>query len=195
MTDTAILQAVGAVALLLVGAAITFVVQLVLEKRKEGVRSLEAIAAERARALDAAAAEMDRMRARLGALETDNALLKKEVQPISIAMQTWLVDKLTHFHTPVMDELLRKLGPPNILTDVEEKELEAALIERTVTLDGRIDDMEKDAARMLPMVIRMVKAEVKAPDTLQIVSTPAKAKDAAEAVDGKEEKEGEPSLP
>lgn len=171
MTETAVFQFLGAIALLVIGAVITFGVQWALAKRTD-----------RSRALEAAATELLKLRDRLAALEADNALLKKDVQPLSVAMQSWLVEKLTHFHTPIMDALLRKLGPPSTLTEAEEKELEAALVERAATLNGRIDDAEKDAAKMLPMVIRMVKAEIQTaqPDTLQIVSTPAKAPEADE---------------
>lgn len=92
-------------------------------------------------------------------LEKQQALLSQAVVPISLAFQTILVKNLTHFHTPEMDALLAKLGPPFVLTEPEEARLIKLLEERRVDMNGRIDDGERDAAQMLPMVMKRVRSE------------------------------------
>lgn len=96
---------------------------------------------------------------RIVELESQLMVVKEKVVPISAAFQAILIKELTHFHTPVMDALLVKLGPPNTLTDAEEKELAAALRQRSKDLNGAISDSERDAAEMLPMVVKRAKAE------------------------------------
>lgn len=120
-----------------------------------------------------ARAEKKALLARVTELERLNALVTQAVVPISAAFQAILVKKLTHFHTPVMDKLLEKLGPPITLTDDEEKELIEALKQREIDVNGLIDDAERDCARMLPIVMRMVKAETEIPDAdkkIQVVT-------------------------
>jgi hypothetical protein len=97
--------------------------------------------------------------ARVSELESQSSLLKQQVTPIAAAFQAILVRELTHFHTPVMDALLVKLGPPNTLTDEEEQELADALEQRTKDMGDQITDSERDAAQMLPFLIRRAKRE------------------------------------
>jgi len=106
-------------------------------------------------------------------------LVKQAVVPISTAFQAILVQKLTHFHTPEMDALMVKLGPPSTLTFEEEERLAVMLREREKEVDPQISPEEKDAAHMLPMVMRMVKYEqeklAEAPVQLKLVTVvPAK---------------------
>jgi hypothetical protein len=61
-----------------------------------------------------------------------------------------------------MDELMVKVGPPSILTLEEESELEKLLEERQSDMGPEITDSERDAAQMLPMIIRRAKAEIAA---------------------------------
>jgi hypothetical protein len=72
---------------------------------------------------------------------------------------------LTHFHTPVMDALMVKLGdvgtPPTI-TEEEEVELIAALKQRAEDVGPLIDEDERDAAELLPIQMRRVKREAEA---------------------------------
>lgn len=112
---------------------------------------------------------------RVAELEKQLASVQESVVPISAAMQALLVKQLTHFHTPVMDALLVKLGPPNTLTEAEEKELIIALEQRTRDMGPLIDDSERDAAMMLPMIIRRVRLEMRTDPSkqrLQTVSLP-----------------------
>jgi len=115
------------------------------------------------------------LRARVAELERQQGLTNLVAQPMWAAVQERLIKELTHFHTPVMDALLVKLGPPVTLTEAEEGQLEYALRQRAVDLDDQIGLEERDAARMLPMVMRRVKAEAGAPSrstTLQVVAVP-----------------------
>jgi hypothetical protein len=111
---------------------------------------------------------------RMAELESKFAVLSQAVVPISAAFQAVLVKQLTHLHTPVLDALLIKLGPPNILTDEDETILVQELHKRISEIDDQVDEYERDAARMLPMVIRRVKnPAIVASDTLmQVVLVP-----------------------
>lgn len=96
---------------------------------------------------------------RIVELERQLAVMRAEAQPISAAFQAMLIKKLTHLHTPVLDALLVKLGPPLTLTTDEELRLTEALKQRVVDLDAEIDELERDAATMLPLVMKRVRAE------------------------------------
>jgi len=96
---------------------------------------------------------------RVNDLERQLGLVNQAIVPISAAFQAILVKELTHFHTPVMDALMVKLGPPYILTDAEEQELIVALAQRANEMSSLITESERDAATMLPMVIKRVKTE------------------------------------
>jgi len=102
--------------------------------------------------------------ARVAEMEAKFAVLAQAVVPISTAFQAILIKELTHFHTPRMDELLGKVGPPSILTPSEEQELADALRAREIEVDDRISDAERDAAHILPIIIKRAKAEALTPD-------------------------------
>jgi len=97
--------------------------------------------------------------ARITALEQEIAKMNLAVQPLSAAFQAVLIKQLTHIHTPELDALLVKLGPPVTLTAEEEVRLSTLLKERTTDMHDEIDDSEREAAEMLPLVIKRVKAE------------------------------------
>jgi len=111
---------------------------------------------------------------RVDTLDKQLALVGHDVVPLSAAMQALLIKELTHFHTPKMDSLMAKLGPPSTLTDAEETELLLLLKEREIDMGDLISDSERDAAHILPAVIRRAKAEAIAlaatQPTLQTVS-------------------------
>jgi len=96
---------------------------------------------------------------RVDTLDKQLALVGHDVVPLSAAMQALLIKELTHFHTPTMDALMAKLGPPSTLTDAEETELLLLLKEREIDMGDLISDSERDAAHILPAVIRRAKAE------------------------------------
>lgn len=123
-------------------------------------------AARLAETRDTAAAQLAKdhqlLVARFTDIEAKLAILSQAVVPISTAFQAILIKELTHFHMPRMDELMVKVGPPSILTLEEESELEKLLEERQSDMGPEITDSERDAAQMLPMIIRRAKAEIAA---------------------------------
>ena len=96
---------------------------------------------------------------RMHELERQLAVLSGSVMPISAAFQAVLVKELTHLHTPVTDALLAKIGPPSQLTPAEELALAQALLDRSHDMHESISALERDAAIMLPMVIKRTRAE------------------------------------
>jgi hypothetical protein len=93
-------------------------------------------------------------------LKRQMAILQIPVQQMNAAFQAMLVKQLTHFHTRELDELLKKLGPPMVLTADDRARLTILLQEREADVDGQIDDSERDAAHMLPMVMKRVADEI-----------------------------------
>src|ERR1700686_3873345 len=81
-------------------------------------------------------------------------ILSLPVQQMSAAFQMAIVKQLTHFHTPKLDALLAKLGPPFMLTEAEMEELIAELKNREQDMGQLIDDGEREAAKMLPAIMR-----------------------------------------
>jgi hypothetical protein len=99
---------------------------------------------------------------RVDELEKQIGIVNAQVIPISTAFQAILVKQLTHYHTPKMDALLAKLGgpgEPTTITNSEEAELLVELKKRTRDMGPEISDDERDAAEMLPVIIRRVKRE------------------------------------
>ncbi len=93
---------------------------------------------------------------RIVELEKQLSLVSQAVVPISVAFQAILVKELTHFHTPEMDALMAKLGPPFVLTPSEGARLMVLLDERQRDMNDQISDRERDAALMLPMVMKRI---------------------------------------
>lgn len=109
------------------------------------------------------ATEADQLRTRVSELEMQLGSVRQTILPLSAVFQAALIKELTHYHTPVLDKLLEKVGDPSYaLTDHEDEELRVALIERTKDMGDEITDSERDAAHILPIVIKRVKAEAAA---------------------------------
>jgi hypothetical protein len=98
------------------------------------------------------------MQDRVTELEMKLVALTTAVTPLSAAMQAVFIKELTHFHTPELDNLLSKVNDGD-LPDEDEPRLFRLLEERSRDLNGRISDSERDAAIMLPMMMKRVKAE------------------------------------
>lgn len=111
------------------------------------------------RAAAVLAAANSKLSDRVFELERQLSLVNQAVVPISAAFQAILIKELTHYHTPEMDELMLKLGPPIVLTIKESKRLTILLEERTQDMNSIISDSERDAAHMLPMVMKRVLAD------------------------------------
>lgn len=108
----------------------------------------------------ATAAELSALRSRVDTLSEQLALVSQKVIPISSALQDCLRQELTHFHTPRMDELMQKLGPPWLLTDEEELELLDLLEARERDMGDQISPSERDAARIFPIIMKRAKLEL-----------------------------------
>jgi hypothetical protein len=98
------------------------------------------------------------MKARLAELKLQLNLVRQAVIPISAAFQAVLIKELTHYHTPQTDALLAKLSAKT-LTIAEEKELIRALARRTKDMGPKISDSERDAATILPFVMKRVRTQ------------------------------------
>jgi hypothetical protein len=109
------------------------------------------------------AADHQKVLERLQELEVKLATVNQAIIPISTAFQAILIKELTHYHTPEMDALMQKLGPPSSLTENEEIRLGVLLRERTLDMGPLISDSERDAALILLPVARRARIEA---DTL-----------------------------
>lgn len=117
---------------------------------------------------------IEALRSDIAAVSVKLQLLEQPVMSLNAAYQRRLIEELTHFHEPRTDELLVKIGPPYMLSDVEERELLAALDKRIAESPaGMMPESEVDAARMLPMVIKRVKNEKLSEAQLVVVSLPS----------------------
>lgn len=87
------------------------------------------------------------------------SLVTAQVVPFSTAFQQILVAQLTHTHTPELDALMAKLGPPITLTEAEETEMYHLLMERQADMGEEITQEEREAALILPYVIKRARAE------------------------------------
>jgi hypothetical protein len=104
---------------------------------------------------------------RITELESKLALVNAAVVPISTAFQAILIKELTHFHTPEMDALMVKIGPPNTLNPTDEKRLEVMLKDRMDDMGPEISDRERGAAMILPEVMKRARAEQDALATIE----------------------------
>jgi hypothetical protein len=113
----------------------------------------------KARALEVARLATIERDARISQLEQDHAVLEAAVTPFEEAYKQMLIKQLTHFHTPVLDDLLAREAD---LTEEELEQMAELLKERAHAVDGRISPSERDAALILTAVIRRARAEAAA---------------------------------
>ncbi len=114
--------------------------------------------------------EAKALRFRVTELEVKLAGINQVVVPISAAFQAILIKELTHLHTPEMDALLVKLGPPITLTKTEMERLSMLLIERERDMHEEIPDSEREAALMLPLVMKRVLADENRINKIEIMT-------------------------
>lgn len=167
----ALLNSIGVVIL---GSFLSFVAARYWFQRNQAVAEAKRLAEEVSQAKRIADDERRKTNDRVAELELQLSAVKQTVLPISAAFQAILIKELTHYHTPRMDELMKRLGPPVTLNEAEQKELAELLQQRTQDMDGRISDSERDAATMLPLVVKRVLAESLADDPVRlgVVTTP-----------------------
>lgn len=111
---------------------------------------------------DAATTERVSLTNRIAELEKSASVINQAVQPISVAFLGIIIKDLTHFHTPEMDALLLKLAPPISLSKAEINRLTVLLRQRMRQLGKTISPAERNAATMLPMVLKRVEAAMSA---------------------------------
>lgn len=136
---------------LILSAFFSFLVTLFFTRRTQAQLAQNHFLAEQTALID-----------RLIVLEKQLALVGQAVVPISTAFQAILIKELTHMHTPILDALMTKIGPPSTLSDDEFDELATALLERTMDMGDLISDSERDAAVMLPLVMKRAQREYQA---------------------------------
>ena len=114
---------------------------------------------------------------RVARVEAKMASIGDTILPISMAFQAILIKELTHFHTPEMDALLVKIGPPFALTIGEEARLATLLTQRAEDMGDKITQSEREAATILPAIMRRARVEAEKLDLprdfkMQIVAAP-----------------------
>jgi hypothetical protein len=144
------------VALLALSACLGFLAQRYFAGRKETREDTQKVAEEHKTTV-----------ARIAELETKLALVNAAVVPISTAFQAILIKELTHFHTPEMDALMVRVGPPTTLTPEEEARLAVMLKERMDDMGPDISDSERGAAMILPEVMKRARAEQQVLSTVE----------------------------
>jgi uncharacterized protein YfkK (UPF0435 family) len=147
---------VNSLGLLLFGTALSFATAWFWKTKDAAVQKARVLAEENTK-----------LASRVTEVETKLALVNQAVIPISTAFQAILIKELTHFHTPEMDALLVKVGPPNTLTDAEAERLATLLIERTRDMGPQISDAERDAATILPAVMKRARVEADVLDSAE----------------------------
>jgi hypothetical protein len=90
-------------------------------------------------------------------LERQVAVLMSDAVPVKALVQALAIAKLTHIHTPEMDALLLKVGPPSTLTASEIDRMESLLRERAA--DPNFDEEERIWARIFPDWLRLNKLD------------------------------------
>ena len=144
-----------------------------LEAEKTAMREEKAAVIAKA---DKLAEEHRALEEKVNALTAQLGLVSQVVTPINQAMQALLIRELTHYHTPELDALMAKLPPDGTLTIKEEERIAVLLKERADELNGSIPEHERDAAHILPFIIKRVKAEAQSiaesTPQLKIVAVP-----------------------
>jgi hypothetical protein len=99
---------------------------------------------------------------RLTETETRLAVVTAQMVPLNAAMLQAIVKQMTHIHTPELDALMTRVGPhavPPPLTPDEEVLMYRLVAERRVAVDAEIDEDERDAAAIFPVILKRANAE------------------------------------
>lgn len=184
----------NSVGLILLAAIVGLFITWYWRVRDARIKQAEKASLETQRKAEELAAANVTLLKRVDDLEKQLGLVGQAVVPLSAAFQAILVRELTHLHAPQLDALLARIGPPSALDPEEEAELFRLLKERAEAEDEEVPELERDAAVMLPLVMKRVKVEMAGdlPAHLVVVTTPL-APDVdtgAEAVAEKQEEEG-----
>ena len=144
---------------MVLGAVFTATFTWLFLKRNEARDKAAELAKEHARVIE-----------RLTDVESKLALVNQTIIPISMAMQARLIKELTHLHTPELDGLLLKVGPPNMLLPDQQQRLAVLLEERSVDMSLDVPQSERDAAHILPAIIRRANEEA---EILRVTENPS----------------------
>ena len=144
-------SALNSAALTVLAAVLAFAASWFWHSRNKALRREAALAEDHQKVL-----------ARLTELEARVRVADQVVTPIFTAVQTLLVQKLTHLHAPELDALLVKIGPPDVLTDGERARLFDLLHDRSWDEDAAVDADERNAAKALPLIMPMALGEQRA---------------------------------
>jgi hypothetical protein len=118
--------------------------------------------------------DSDSIYERMRNVEAQLSALMTTATPLSKLMRDTIIKELTHSHAPELDDLLAKVKADELLPS-DEQRLFALLKERAEARDDRINMDERDAAIMLPPVMRRIKQERENPPVeieLRVVSVP-----------------------
>ena len=150
---------VNSLVLLVIGAILSAVVTWLFASRA-AVKQLAKENADKAEKQAALIADAHaKLESRVIELTERLSLVSAQVVPFSTAFQQILVAQLTHAHTPELDALMAKLGPPVTLTEAEERTMYRLLTERQLDMASEITQEEREAALILPYVVRRARAE------------------------------------
>ena len=100
--------------------------------------------------------------------EQISALVAAHGLPINLAYKEMLARELTHAHTPELDALLARAGPPSDLSAEEFERMSVMLVERYESIDDdQISPKEKKAALIYPIVLQRANEEYEAAQQLR----------------------------
>jgi hypothetical protein len=150
---------INAIMGIILGAILSFTAGLYFFKKKTQIREAELIARGHKELSDRVDTGYEKLSDRMAKVEASLSMVNQAILPMSTAFQAILVKELTHFHTPAVDALLKKLGPPLTITEAEMETLQCELRHRISESDPLVTRAEREAAIMLPYVIRRVARE------------------------------------
>jgi len=167
------LNGVGWLAPMFIGAALSFLAAWFWFRMNANAAERKRLVEINDKRAERIAQGHDELVARVEANTLMLASMQASVQPISEAYKAMLIKGLTHFHTPEMDALMVKLGPPSTITPEEMARLMVLLKERETVVDAEISDSERDAAHILPVIIkRCIEEQSSAVSDTKLVTVP-----------------------
>lgn len=116
------------------------------------------VASTRDRKRTADETKMAELEKTIADLKTRVALYDKVIEPLWTAAQRKLIEELTHFHTPELDELIAK-DVADALPDRDRPLMFKLMEERAATLDGSITPQEREAAAIYPIISNKAREE------------------------------------
>lgn len=138
----------NSVALLVIAGILTFAAALFWWQKNQAVKEKEKLAVGHQSVVD-----------ELKEMQIAMAGIRAAVVPISAAYQAILIKELTHFHTPEMDELMEKIPSDSLTPEEEDRLFNVLLPQREKDMGPLISETERDAAHILPVIVKRARAE------------------------------------